>query len=246
MNITDLRYYNGLPSVTSVIKHCLPEPDFMSMWRARAAAAENREEEEQKIKDTLENACMRGSYVHRFLEEWKKGELNFYHEDPRVLAFVNGAINFLNMYGKDLDPLVIDGKNMIEVPLVGKRYAGTPDLPAYHKGKLTVVDYKTASTPKLNEEMLHRYKLQQGGLYGLYKELYPEYPIEQSYIQILTDKRKSGVGEQYIILQDELEELLMEFNIYLDRMDRELDSVDRDSLVNYLAEDPIMAMDRKL
>jgi len=246
--IEDLRYYSGNTSVTSVLKWVLPQPAFITMWIERAENSENPEEELAKIDETMHNACVRGSYVHRFLEEYFKGNMKFYHEDPKVLAYVNGAINFLNAYGKDLEPLMVGGKSMVEMPLIcdDLKLAGTPDLPCLWKGEKIMVDYKTASTPKLNEDMLYKYKLQMAALVKLSETLYPEHEYDKAIIQVLTDKRKNGIGEQYMVDREELLNLWLEYEVYLNQVNKELENIDRSTLKDYLKEDRIMAMDRKI
>jgi len=248
MQITSLRYYDGIPSTTSIIKYKTPPLEFVSMWQAKIDKAENREEEQKKMDDIMAMACKRGSYVHRFLEQYFKGDMKFYNEDPKILAYVNGAINFLSAFGKNLTPLEVNGRTMVEMPLMSKElgYAGTPDLPCEMNGRKIMLDYKTASTPKLSTEMLVKYKLQIAALVKLSETLYPEHIYDEGNIQVITDKRKNGLGEQYIVTREELDNLWLEFEVYKNGFNAELALEDPTTLKNYLEEDPIMAMDRKI
>ncbi len=248
IKIEDLRFYNEKPSITSIIKYALPPLSFIEMYMQRIADSDDPEAGMAAFKKMMETACMRGSYVHRFFEEYNKGNVKFYHENPVVLAYINGAINFLNSYGKKLTPKEVDGVKLVEVPIVGESFAGTADMFCYSDtlDGLGVLDYKTASKAKLDTESLYRYKLQIAANAALYEEKYGDEPIKWGMIQLITDKRKNGIGEQYIVHEDELATLKLEFNAHRRKLDRALEGYDLSSLPNYLKTDNIMAMDRKI
>jgi len=218
------------------------------MWRHRAETSDNPEEELAKMDEVMRVACERGSYVHRFLEQYYKGNLKFYNEDPKILKFVNGAINFLGAFGKNLKPLEIDGVKQIEIPLINNelQFAGTPDFIGYHGEDFIILDYKTASKPQIDEDTLHKYKLQQAALVKLFETEHPEYKFDKAMLQVITDKRKNGLGEQYVIDKEELETLWLEFEVLKNAFNAELALEDTSNLVDYIKSDPIMAMDRKI
>ena len=248
IKIEELRFYNTKPSNTSIIKYGLPELSFIRDYKERIMYSEDPEEGMRKFDETMKNACIRGSYVHRFLEEYFKGNLNFYNEDPRVLAYVNGAINFLNSYGQFLVPKKIRGEALIETPFVGKDFAGTADMFCHAKNMkgLGVVDFKTASKAKLDQESLHRYKLQLAGNTMLYEELYNDEQVQWGMLQVITDKRKNGIGEQYIVTRAEILDLIPEFDALRKKLTKALEGLDLSSLPNYMESDNIMSMDRKI
>ena len=78
-------------------------------------------------------------------------------------------------------------------------YAGSPDLIGYFRGKLSVLDWKTSSSSRIDEGSLFRYWLQLAAYASMWNHLHPDQKIEQLVIVPLTAARVSGLGEIEII-----------------------------------------------
>lgn len=128
------------PSVTTITGQATSEG--IAKWRARVG-----EEEANRVSA---KASSRGTRIHQYCEDYLRG--NIFEADMFDLEMFN-SIKFL------LDD--IDNIHCLETPLWSDhlQVAGTVDCIADFQGKLTVIDFKTASKPKDRDD-IHHYFMQ--------------------------------------------------------------------------------------
>lgn len=122
------------PSVTTVTG--LQTREHIAKWRLRVGA-----EEADRIS---KKACDRGTRIHSYCEDYLRG--NIFEADMFDLEMFN-SIKFL------LDD--INNIHALEEPLYSHhlQVAGTVDCIAEFQGKLSVIDFKTASKPKDRDDI---------------------------------------------------------------------------------------------
>jgi genome maintenance exonuclease 1 len=124
------------PSVTTITGQATAEG--IKKWRQRVGEAEaNR---------VSSRASARGTRIHGYCEDYLRGNL---FEMDMFDAEMFNSIKFL------LDD--IDNIHCLETPLWSDhlQVAGTVDCIAEFQGKLTVIDFKTASKPKDRDDIYH-------------------------------------------------------------------------------------------
>ena len=128
------------PSVTTVTG--LHTAKGIAEWRKRVG-----NEEANRISG---RASARGTRIHQYCEDYLRG--NLFEADMFDLEMFN-SIKFL------LDQ--IDNIHCLETPLYSDylQVAGTVDCIAEFQGKLSVIDFKTASKPKDRDD-IHNYFMQ--------------------------------------------------------------------------------------
>lgn len=124
------------PSVTTITGQATAEG--IAKWRARVG-----EEEANRVSS---RASARGTRIHSYCEDYLRGNL---FEMDMFDAEMFNSIKFL------LDD--IDNIHCLETPLYSDhlQVAGTVDCIAEFQGKLTVIDFKTASRPKDRDDIYH-------------------------------------------------------------------------------------------
>ncbi len=124
------------PSVTTITSQATAEG--IAKWRMRVG-----EEEANRVSA---RASARGTRIHQYCEDYLRG--NLFEADIFDLDMFN-SIKFL------LDD--IDNIHCLETPLYSDflQVAGTVDCIAEFQGKLTVIDFKTASKPKNRDDIYH-------------------------------------------------------------------------------------------
>ena len=154
------RYYKtpaGLlyPSVTTVTG--LLGLEDIKKWRARVG-----EDEANRIST---KATKRGSRVHKLCEAYLNNDLNNIEPDKYTLSDID---NFMTLM-PTLD--YIDNIRMQETRLYSDylRVAGTVDCIADFDGKLSVIDFKTATKPK-KESYITNYFCQAAAYAIMYEE----------------------------------------------------------------------------
>lgn len=166
-----MRYYQtegGLyPSVTTVTSSYNKEG--LQEWRARVG-----EEEAQKI---AVKAARRGTAVHLMCEKYLLGE------DDQIINPIPENVEMFKPLKTMLDD---DVRNIraLESRMYSNtlRVAGTVDLVADYKGKLSVIDFKTSSKMK-RKEWIKNYFMQ-GSAYATMFEEFTGDPVEQIVIAI--------------------------------------------------------------
>ena len=124
------------PSVTTITGQATAEG--IKKWRMRVG-----EEEANRVSA---RASARGTRIHQYCEDYLRG--NLFEMDMFDTEMFN-SIKFL------LDQ--VDNIHCLETPLWSDhlQVAGTVDCIGEFNGKLTVIDFKTASKPKDREDIYH-------------------------------------------------------------------------------------------
>lgn len=179
------RYYKTptgalYPSVTTVTG--LMNQKAIKEWRARVG-----EEEANRISTT---AATRGTRIHQLCENY----INNDEIDTTKYSF-NDALNF-----QTLKPYLdnhIDNVHLQEVRLYSDylQMAGTVDCIAEWKGKLAIIDFKTARKAK-NREYILNYFCQAAAYAIMYEESF-NIPVPRIVILISVDNEEPQVFEDY-------------------------------------------------
>ena len=214
-NIAGLRHYSvdgqeeKLPSVTTVLGQTQPKEkqESLDRWRERVGLREA-----QKI---TRDAAVRGTAMHKYLEDLILGQRSL-----------------------DLTPLGIEATKMAEIiverglndcsEVYGTEavlyypglYAGSCDLVAKYRDKLSIIDFKQTNKPK-QREWIEDYFLQMGA-YGMAHDAVYGTSIEQGIIMMCS---KDGYYQQFMIEGEEFRQAKHKF---LGRLD-EFYSMDNNS-----------------
>ena len=139
-----------VPSVTTVLDKTKPEESRIALANWRKAVGE------QKAQQITTEAANRGTRMHKYLEDYIKGEVlketvsNPYAQQSLEMAKIvieKGMCNVDEVWGS-------------EVPLYfPELYAGTTDCVGVHKGEEAILDFKQTNKPK-KEEYVQDYYLQ--------------------------------------------------------------------------------------
>ena len=154
------------PSVTTVTG--LHSAKGIAEWRKRVGEAEaNR---------ISGKASARGTRIHQYCEDYLRG--NLFEADMFDLEMFN-SIKFL------LDD--IDNIHALETPLYSDHLeiAGTVDCIAEFQGKLSIIDFKTASKPKDRDD-IHNYFMQCAAYSVAFEEL-TKIPVTRLVILMAVD-----------------------------------------------------------
>ena len=214
-NIAGLRHYTldgteeKLPSVTTVLGNTHPKEkqESLERWRQRVGLREA-----QKI---TRDAAIRGTAMHKYLEDLIRGERSL-----------------------DLTPLGVEATKMAEIiverglndcsEIYGIEatlyypglYAGSVDLVAKYKDKISIIDFKQTNKPK-QREWIGDYFLQMAA-YGMAHDAVYGTTIEQGVIMMCS---KDGYYQQFVIEGKEFRDAKHKF---LGRLD-EFYSLDNNS-----------------
>ena len=176
-----------LPSVTTVLGQTQPKEkqESLERWRNRVGLREA-----QKI---TRDAAIRGTAMHKYLEDLIRGQRSL-----------------------DLTPLGIEATKMAEIiverglndcsEIYGieatlyypNLYAGSVDLVAKYKDKVSIIDFKQTNKPK-QREWIEDYFLQMAA-YGMAHDAVYGTTIEQGVIMMCS---KDGYYQQFMIEGDE-------------------------------------------
>ena len=205
-NIAGLRHYTldgqeqKLPSVTTVLGQTQPKEkqESLEKWRQRVGLREA-----QKI---TRDAAIRGTAMHKYLEDLILGQRSL-----------------------DLTPLGVEATRMAEIiverglndcsEIYGIEatlyypglYAGSVDLIAKYKDKVSIIDFKQTNKPK-QREWIGDYFLQMAA-YGMAHDAVYGTNIEQGVIMMCS---KDGFYQQFMIEGKEFREAKHKF---LERLD---------------------------
>ena len=185
ININGVRHYDtpdgALISITSLMKNFTPEG--ILEWRKKVGA--------EVANEVMKAATDRGSKVHKIIEsclsnKHENGDLaGKYGELPaRLFSQIVPALDKINMI------------RALETGLYSKRLgiAGTVDCVAEYEGKLSIIDFKTASRKR--DEVNENY-LVQATFYSIAWEERTKEKVDQ--IAILTT---TETGELYVHKDD--------------------------------------------
>ena len=205
-NIAGLRHYTldgqeqKLPSVTTILGQTQPKEkqESLDKWRERVGLREA-----QKI---TRDAAIRGTAMHKYLEDLIRGERSL-----------------------DLTPLGVEATKMAEIiverglndcsEIYGIEavlyypdlYAGSVDLVAKYKDKVSIIDFKQTNKPK-QREWIGDYFLQMAA-YGMAHDAVYGTSIEQGVIMMCS---KDGYYQQFMIEGEEFREAKHNFLRRLD------------------------------
>ena len=128
------------PSVTSITG--LVAKEGIMQWRARVG-----EEEANRVSA---RATVRGNRIHGLCEQYLLGT------NPQVDMFDADMFNHMKCWLDDIENI-----HCLETPLFSHHLeiAGTVDCIAEFQGKLSVIDFKTSSSPKDRDD-IHAYFMQ--------------------------------------------------------------------------------------
>ena len=171
VNVNGVRYYDTpdgtLISITSLLKNFTPEG--ILEWRKSVG--------EEAANEVMKAAATRGSKVHKIIEsclsnEPENGDLaNKYGELPaRLFSQIVPALDKINMI------------RALETGLYSKRLgiAGRVDCIAEFDGKLSTIDFKTATRKR--------------------DEINENYPVQATFYSIAWEERTGEKIEQIVIL----------------------------------------------
>ena len=219
-NIAGLRHYTldgqeqKLPSVTTVLGQTQPKEkqESLEKWRQRVGLREA-----QKI---TRDAAIRGTAMHKYLEDLILGQRSL-----------------------DLTPLGVEATRMAEIiverglndcsEIYGIEatlyypglYAGSVDMIAKYKDKVSIIDFKQTNKPK-QREWIGDYFLQMAA-YGMAHDAVYGTNIEQGVIMMCS---KDGFYQQFVIEGEEFRDAKHNFLRRLDgfySMDNNSDAVVR-------------------
>ena len=199
-----------LPSVTTVLGQTQPKEkqESLERWRNRVGLREA-----QKI---TRDAAIRGTAMHKYLEDLIRGQRSL-----------------------DLTPLGIEATKMAEIiverglndcsEIYGieatlyypNLYAGSVDLVAKYKDKVSIIDFKQTNKPK-QREWIGDYFLQMAA-YGMAHDAVYGTSIEQGVIMMCS---KDGYYQQFMIEGDEFRRAKHKF---LGRLDEFYSGMDNNS-----------------
>ena len=192
-NIAGLRHYTldgeeqKLPSVTTVLGQTQPKEkqESLERWRNRVGLREA-----QKI---TRDAAIRGTAMHKYLEDLIRGE--------RSLDLTPLGVEATKMAEVIVDRGLNDCSEIygIEATLFYPGlYAGSVDLVAKYKDKVSIIDFKQTNKPK-QREWIGDYFLQMAA-YGMAHDAVYGTSIEQGVIMMCS---KDGYYQQFMIEGEE-------------------------------------------
>ena len=215
-NIEGLRHYTitgeqqKLPSVTAVLGATQPKEkqESLERWRKRVGLREA-----QKI---TRDAAIRGTAMHKYLEDLISGQRSLDlteigQEATRMAEIIveRGLNDCSEIYG-------------IEAVLYyPDLYAGSVDLVAKYKDKVSIIDFKQTNKPK-QREWIGDYFLQMAA-YGMAHDAVYGTNIEQGVIMMCS---KDGYYQQFMIEGKEFRDAKHKF---LERLNEFYSSVDNNS-----------------
>jgi len=194
-----------VPSVTTILDKTKPEESRIALANWRRAVGE------QKAQQITTEAANRGTRMHKYLEDYIKGEIlkesvsNPYAQQSLEMAKIviaEGMCNVDEVWGS-------------EVPLYfPELYAGTTDCVGLHKGEEAILDFKQTNKPKKRENIddyfiqltayalahneVHGTNIRKGVILMCSKDYeYQEFILESSDFDYWTDKWCNRVSEYY-------------------------------------------------
>ena len=191
--IAGLRHYTvdgqeeKLPSVTTVLGQTQPKEkrESLDRWRQKVGLREA-----EKI---TRDAAIRGTAMHKYLEDLILGQrsldLTTLGQEATTMAEIivdRGLNDCSEIYGTEA---------VLYYPGL---YAGSCDLIAKHKDKLSIIDFKQTNKPK-QREWIGDYFLQMGA-YGMAHDAVYGTTIEQGIIMMCS---KDGFYQQFMIEKEE-------------------------------------------
>ena len=215
-NIAGLRHYSvdgqeeKLPSVTTVLGQTQPKEkqESLDRWRQKVGLREA-----QKI---TRDAAIRGTAMHKYLEDLILGQrsldLTDLGQQAQTMAEIiveRGLNDCSEIYGTEA---------VLYYPGL---YAGSCDLVAKYKDKVSIIDFKQTNKPK-QREWIGDYFLQMAA-YGMAHDAVYGTSIEQGVIMMCS---KDGFYQQFMIEGEEFRDAKHKF---LGRLDEFYSGMDNNS-----------------
>ena len=217
--ISGLRHYSidgseqKLPSVTTILGETQPEEkkESLDKWRAKVGLREA-----QRI---TRDAAIRGTAMHKYLEDLCRGQRSL-------------DLTPLGKEATDMAQVIVDRglKDVSEIYGIEATlyypglYAGSCDLIAKYKDKVSIIDFKQTNKPK-REEWIEDYFLQMAA-YGMAHDVVHNTAIEQGIIMMCS---KDGYYQQFMIEGDKFRQAKHKFlgrlNEFYNSMDNNSDAV---------------------
>jgi len=199
--IAGLRHYTvdgqeeKLPSVTTVLGQTQPKEkrESLDRWRQKVGLREA-----EKI---TRDAAIRGTAMHKYLEDLILGQ--------RSLDLTPIGVQATNMAEIIVDRGLNDCSEVYGTEAVlyyPGLYAGSCDLIAKYKDKLSIIDFKQTNKPK-QREWIGDYFLQMGA-YGMAHDAVYGTSIEQGIIMMCS---KDGFYQQFMIEGEEFRQAKHKF-----------------------------------
>ena len=191
--INGLRHYTiegkskPLPSVTTILGKTQPEDkkEGLRRWREKVGAEE--------AKRILRESSDRGTAMHYYLEQLIQGtptkDLTTRGKEAEPMAKIiaeRGLCDVSDVYGIEA------------VMYYPDLYAGSVDLVAKYKDKITIIDFKQTNKPK-QREWIGDYFMQMGA-YGMAHDAVYGTAIEQGVIMMCS---KDGYYQQFVVEGEE-------------------------------------------
>ena len=212
--INGLRHYTvkgerkPLPSVTTILGETMPKSksDSLERWRQRVG----REE----AKRITREAADRGTKMHLYLEKLISPGGRHHDESPEGQWAQNMAEIIVERGLNNVDEVY----GIEAVLYYPDLYAGSVDLVARYRDKVSIIDFKQTNKPK-QREWVGDYFLQMAG-YGMAHDVVHGTAIEQGVIMMCS---KDGYYQQFMIEGDEFRQAKHKFlgrvSEYYSRMD---------------------------
>ena len=170
------------PSVTTILSH--KSKPYIDAWKKKIGEAEAN-----KISS---RAAKRGTSMHKLVEYHLLNETNLHEEGVQSLDMLDKE-----MYMNNMKPLLSDIDNIraLEATMYSDhlRLGGQADCIAEYKGRLSVIDFKTANKER-NDEWNKNYYIQTAAYAFMYEELFGT-PIEQIVIIMASE---DGAGRVFV------------------------------------------------
>ena len=193
------------PSVTTITSQ--HGKDKILEWRKRVG--------EQEANRISTKASGRGTRVHKICENYLNNEDDYARKQmPDSLVMFKSIQPLLDKY--------VNNIHALEVPLYSNhlRVAGRVDCIAEYDGKLSVIDFKTASKPK-EEKWILNYFMQCSAYAVMYEER-TKIPVPQIVIMIAVEseepqvfvKKRNDYIKDFITYRNLYDEVLNEQNVY--------------------------------
>ena len=184
-----------LPSVTTVLGKTQPKEkqESLDRWRQRVGLREA-----QRV---TRDAAIRGTAMHKYLEDLMRGQ--------RSLDLTPLGVEATKMAKIIVDRGLNDCSEIYGIEAVlhyPGLYAGSVDLVAKYKDKVSIIDFKQTNKPK-QKEWIGDYFLQMAA-YGMAHDAVYGTTIEQGIIMMCS---KDGYYQQFMIEGDEFRQAKHDF-----------------------------------
>lgn len=164
----------------------------------------------------MEGYGNRGTIIHKMCENHFLGANEPIPTNPELQKFVKGFQYFTTAFGVILSP--VTDKYILEEELSSTDIgiAGRCDMICRLNGKVTLIDFKTSTSSKIGPEMHKKYLLQLAAYTKLWNSKPDQqYPIEQAMIVLLTDSKKTGLGQVEFFSDEDLQKAWRDYATYL-------------------------------